>query len=429
MYETELTRSLNIQYPIFLAPMAGGISTADLVAAVSNAGGLGNLGAGYLTPEQLRSAIREIKERTDKPFGVNLFIPELPTESDESIGQMTNCLDQYRDQFGIALHPMIPKYSESFEEQVQVILEEKIPVFSFTFGIPPQGVIQSMKQRGIRIIGTATTVREAKQLESAGVDAIVAQGSEAGGHRGTFLKNDSDALIGTMALVPQIVDHVSIPVIASGGIMDGRGLAASLLLGAEAVQMGTAFLACPESGAHSAYKQKILTSDEDTTEVTRAYSGKPARGIQTDFMKDMNQYNGTIPAYPIQNAMTRDIRQAAAKANNPEYMSLWAGQGLRLANDLPAAVIVKQTIQQANILAERMSKRGKEAAEESQPDNGFLSGLSAPARRALEHHGVTSLQLLSAYSEKDILKFHGMGPASLPKLRNALQEKGLSFKN
>ncbi|SDW07549.1 nitronate monooxygenase family protein [Paenibacillus sp. CF384] len=353
MLETELTRMLGIQYPLFLAPMAGGPATPELAAAVSNAGGLGNLGGAYLTPDQLRSTIRRTRELTDRPFGVNLFVPELPEEQEGEVGQMTTELNKYRAQLGIELNPSIPKSSESFQEQVQVLLEEEVSIFSFTFGIPPHDMLQAMKQRGIVIIGTATTVEEAIRLEAAGVDAIAAQGSEAGGHRGTFLKSDSDALVGTMALIPQIVDHVSIPVIASGGIMDGRGLAASLVLGATAVQMGTAFLACPESGAHEVYKHKILTSHEDSTAITRVYSGKPARGIQTTFMNDMDQYSGIIPAFPIQNVMTRDIRQAAARANNPEYMSLWAGQGLRLASNHSAAEIVEQTMDQAKALLKK----------------------------------------------------------------------------
>ncbi|MFC3747003.1 NAD(P)H-dependent flavin oxidoreductase [Paenibacillus sp. GCM10012306] len=350
MFETELTRTLKIRYPIFQAPMAGGPTTPELVAAVSNAGGLGNLGAGYLTPEQIRSTIHKIRERTDKPFGVNLFVPEQPEECEEAVVQMMDQLNKYHVRYGITQNPVTPKTLVSFDEQVQVLLEEKVPVFSFTFGIPAQDVIQAMKQQGTVVIGTATTVEEARHLELAGVNAIVAQGYEAGGHRGTFLKNVSESLIGTMALVPQIVDYVSVPVIASGGIMDGRGLVASLALGAGAVQMGTAFLACPESGAHHTYKQKILSSNEDSTEITWAYSGKAARGIVTKFMNDMHQYSGTIPAYPIQNALTRELRQAAAKANDPEYMSLWAGQGLRLASKQPAETIVKQIIEQASIV-------------------------------------------------------------------------------
>jgi nitronate monooxygenase len=359
MLETELTRSLHIRYPLFQAPMAGGPTTPELAAAVSNAGGLGNLGAGYLKPEEIRSAIREIRRRTDRPFGVNLFVPGPSAESEETISRMTEHLNPYRAELGIPLNPPIPPISESFEEQAHVLLEENIPVFSFTFGIPPRSIIEAFKKNGTFVIGTATTVEEARLLEAAGVDAITAQGSEAGGHRGSFLKGGPSSLVGTMALVPQVVDHVSVPVIAAGGIMDGRGLVASLALGAAAVQMGTAFLASAESGASAIHKQMILSSNEDDTDLTSAYTGKAARGIQTRFMNEMRSYPGAIPAYPIQNALTRDIRQAAAKSNNPEFMSLWAGQGLRLAVDQPAAVIVQRTIEQARALIGRFLSDGE----------------------------------------------------------------------
>lgn len=354
MMKTELTRKFKIDFPIIQAPMAGGPTTPSLVASVSNAGGLGSLGAGYLSPDQIRIAIREIKQRTDRPFSVNLFVPEQSVTSEDTVIKMNDHLNKYREELGLARATAIPSLSESFEDQVSVLLDEHVAVFSFTFGIPPLHVIHAMKQKGIDVVGTATTVNEAIALESAGVDAIVAQGSEAGGHRGSFLTSFGDSMIGTMALVPQIVDAASVPVIASGGIMDGRGLVASLALGASAVQMGTAFLASDESGAHAVYKQKIMSSNEDSTAVMHFYSGKPARGIVTDFMKDMRYYEGEIPAYPIQNALTRDIRQAASKANDPAYLSLWAGQGLRLATDQEAAKIVKQTVDQANSLMKRM---------------------------------------------------------------------------
>lgn len=355
MLETQLTRLLGIKYPIIQAPMAGGPTTPELVAAVSNAGGLGSLGAGYLTPEQIRSTIREIRKLTDRPFAVNLFIPGETNTSEVTIQKMTEVLNGYREKLGIAASPVIAKFEESFAEQVQVVMEEAVPVFSFTFGIPSPDILVALKQRGVVLVGTATTVEEAVQLELAGVHAIAAQGSEAGGHRGTFMKKAKDALIGTMALVPQIVDRVAMPVIASGGIMDGRGLVASLALGAAAVQMGTAFLACPESGAHAAFKEKVLEADETSTAITDAYSGRAARGIQTAFMSEMQDYTGVIPEYPIQNAMTRDIRGAAARANNPEYMSLWAGQGLRLAGKHTAAETVELVMEQAAALVGRMS--------------------------------------------------------------------------
>ncbi|MCL6445860.1 MAG: nitronate monooxygenase, partial [Alicyclobacillus sp.] len=168
----------------------------------------------------------------------------------------------------------------------------------------------------------------------------------AGGHRGTFLSEVPRSLIGTLALVPQVVDHVSVPVIAAGGIMDGRGLVASLVLGAAAVQMGSAFLACPESGAHALYKERVLASTEDSTEITWVYSGKAARGIRTSFMEEMKEDPGTVLPYPVQNALTQDIRRAAAQQNNPEYMSLWAGQGLRMATRRTAAEVIRETIDQ-----------------------------------------------------------------------------------
>ncbi|TLS50063.1 DUF561 domain-containing protein [Paenibacillus antri] len=359
MFQTEITRMLDIRHPILQAPMAGGPTTPDLAAAVSNAGGLGSIGAGYLAPDRIRDTIREIRQRTDRPFGINLFVPEQPCTSEATIAEMNDFLNSFRVELGIASNPSTPKSAESFEDQIRILLEESVPVVSFTFGMPSEDVIQALKARGTTVLGTATTVEEAQALEAAGVHAIVAQGSESGGHRGTFLKDAADALIGTMALVPQVVEHVSVPVVAAGGIMDGRGLIASLALGASAIQMGTAFLASPESGAHPAYKQKIMSSTEDCTEVTYAYSGKAARGIRTKFMEEFRNYQGAIPPYPIQNAMTRDIRQTAAQANLPEYMSLWAGQGLRLADDRSAASIIDRTIEQANDVVGMISTLGK----------------------------------------------------------------------
>ncbi|MFD2330952.1 NAD(P)H-dependent flavin oxidoreductase [Cohnella sp. GCM10020058] len=355
--ETSFTRRLGIPHPIVQAPMAGGPATPELAATVSNAGGLGSLGAGYWSPAQIRDAIRAVRRRTDRPFAVNLFVPERPgtKATDDDVSAMNAHLNAYRAKLGIEPDPALPANAVSFEDQLQVLLEEEVPVFSFTFGIPPAETIEALKRRGIVIVGTATTIAEGIRLEAAGVDAIVAQGSEAGGHRGTFLSEAADALIGTLALVPQLADRVSVPVIASGGIMDGRGLAASLALGASAAQMGTAFLASPESGAHAAHKRLVLSSAEDATAVTVAYSGKAARGIRTDFMRDMHAYPGTIPDYPIQNALTRDIRQAAAQADDPSLMSLWAGQGLRLATAQAAADIVNRTVAEAQAAIGKLS--------------------------------------------------------------------------
>jgi nitronate monooxygenase len=341
---TNVSEILKIEYPILQAGMAGGITTPELVAAVSNAGGLGMLGAGYMTPEQIRDAIREIRDRTDRPFGINLFVPEQVSESPENIARMNKHLATYRQQLGLMSEPDITKYAESFEDQLAVVFEEHVPVFSFTFGIPSPNIIREIKNQGIVVVGTATTVREAVTLEQNGVDLIVAQGNEAGGHRGTFLGPWQESLVGLMALLPQMVDQVHVPVIAAGGIMDARAIVASLVLGASAVQMGTAFLTCTESGAHPCYKEALLASTDESTVITRAFSGKPARGIKNLFIVEMEQYTGEIPAYPIQNALTREIRQAAAKQNRTEWMSLWAGQASAMCKTQSATELMRDLV-------------------------------------------------------------------------------------
>jgi nitronate monooxygenase len=276
-----MLKTLNLTYPIIQAGMAGGATTPNLVASVSNTGALGTLGAGYMSPNQIRTAIHLIREQTTNPFAVNLFIPEPAQElpDQKQINHMNQILNTYRKQLNIPESPHVTEFSESFEEQLVAVIEEKVPILSFTFGIPSPSVIQELKRHHIILIGTATTVGEAITLEQQGIDMIVAQGSEAGGHRGSFIKDHTQSMIGTMALVPQIVDRVSLPVIAAGGIMDGRGMAAALALGASGVQMGTAFLTCEESGAHPSYKEALLNSGDDQTAITLAFSGKAARGL------------------------------------------------------------------------------------------------------------------------------------------------------
>ncbi len=344
-FKTRVTELLHIQYPLIQAPMAGGVTTPKLVAAVSNSGGLGSLGAGYMSKEQMKEAVREIRSLTDKPFAVNLFIPE-PESAPEIKDEMMAVLDGYRRELGLPPGIDASKFAEPFAEQLEAVLEEKVPVFSFTFGIPARETIRALKQQGITVIGTATTVREAVKLEESGVDLIVGQGSEAGGHRGTFLGPYQDALVGTMALIPQMVDHVQVPVIAAGGIMDGRGIAAARILGAEGVQMGSAFLACEESGAHEAYKNAILTSTDDSTVITKAFSGKAARGIKNRFIQEMAEKESILSPYPLQNALTKEIRQAAAKANRAEFMSLWAGQASAMAARKTAGQLVSDLVEQ-----------------------------------------------------------------------------------
>lgn len=350
---TEATRLLGIEHPVIQAPMAGGPTTPALVAAVSNAGGLGSLGAGYLPPEELRERVKEIRNQTDAPFNINLFVPP-PFEADPvSIERSNELLAPYRQELGIGAPERSSSFEESFDDQLAVVIEEGVPVFSFAFGVPDEKHLHALRGAGITTVGTATTVREGLALQAAGVDAAVAQGSEAGGHRGTFLGESGDAMIGTMALVPALIDALSMPVVASGGIMDGRGLAAALTLGAGAVQMGTAFLAAQESGAHPEFKEAVLEAGEDATAITRAFSGRAARGIKNRFLLEMAAHETTLPPYPVQNALTKDVRGAAREKNRPEFMSLWAGQGVRLARPLLAARIVEETMEQAEAILSR----------------------------------------------------------------------------
>jgi len=336
-----LTQMLGCEHPVIQAPMAGGGDTPELVAAVGNAGGFGFIGAAYLTPEQIVDSAQRVRALTPRPFGINLFAP-LPAPPEQSLDAAIARLAPYHAELGLPppAAPQVP--ADPFDAQLAAALGSGASAISFTFGLLPMAAVTAIQARGLRLIGTATTVAEAIALRDSGVDAIVAQGSEAGGHRGTFLGDFGDAQIGTLALVPQVVDAVSVPVIASGGIMDGRGIAAALALGAGAVQLGTAFLTCSEAGVAEVYKDAILRSPETATRITRAFSGRPARGIVNRFMTGIDADADAIAPFPVQNVITRPMRRAAAKQGRAEFLSLWAGQGLRLARRQSAAELIER---------------------------------------------------------------------------------------
>jgi len=351
MLQNEMTKRLKIAYPIIQAPMAGGITTSKLVAETSNAGGLGMIGAGYMSPTQMREQMKEIKQLTSKSFGINLFVPNPFHVSEDSIKAANQALAPIRqqlqlpskDNFEIADYKEI---LETFKEQIKVVIEEQVPICSFTFGIPSQEVIAELKQHNVTLIGTATTVMEAVKNEEAGMDMVVIQGSEAGGHRGGFLdqEQESSDSVGLMSLLPQVVDAIRIPAIAAGGIMDGRGVAASICLGAQGVQMGTAFLTCIESGAHQVHKEAILRISEDQTVFTRSFSGKWARGIKNHFILEMQNHEVSLPDFPVQNTLTQDIRKAAAAESNPDFMSLWSGQNIGLAKSQSVKSLIENMV-------------------------------------------------------------------------------------
>jgi nitronate monooxygenase len=340
---TALTEMLQLSSPIIQAPMAGGGDTVELVAAVSNAGGLGSIGAAYLTPAQLTERAAAVRARTTRPFAINLFSPTpAPAAGAEQVESAAQYISAYYRELGLREPQLSGLTAISFDEQLEACLATDAVLFSFTFGCLAPSAIERARRRGKLVAGTATTAREADALVAAGVDAIIAQGSEAGGHRGTFNGDFESGMIGTMALTPQIVNLVRIPVIASGGIMDGRGIAAALVLGAAGVQMGTAFLTCPEAGVSEAYKNAIFAATEDQTRITLAFSGRPARGIVNRMLSDYAKSPEKILPFPLQNALTRPLRTQASKAGRPEFLSLWSGQALRMARRLPAAELVAQ---------------------------------------------------------------------------------------
>lgn len=326
--------------PIIQAPMAGGVSTPELAAAVSNAGGLGFLAGGYKTAEAMKKEIHELRTLTDRPFGVNVFVPGDKTVDEKALERYRAVLESEAERLGASVGE--PKWDDDdWEAKFDVLLEERVPVVSFTFGCPDKEVIAALQKAGSFVMVTVTSREEACMAAEAGANALCVQGEEAGGHRASF-GNDpkKDGALELFPLLARVRAAVRVPLAAAGGIMDGRGIAAALKAGASVVQLGTAFLRCPESGAHPLHKQALADPRFVETAVTRAFTGRPARGLVNRFMAE---YRALAPAaYPHVHHMTKPLRAAAAKAGDPEGMSLWAGTGYRLARELPAAELVEE---------------------------------------------------------------------------------------
>jgi len=332
--------------PVVLGPMAGGPSTPALASAVSNAGGLGSLGGGYLSPAQLRTDVRAVAAATDRPFAVNLFAPEQPAVDPGAVARAVAVLAPYRAELGMPPQEVPAVFAEPFEDQLDVVVSERVPIVTFTFGMLPEGAMVALHDAGAIVGGTATTVAEARSLEGAGVDFVCAQGAEAGGHRGSFLGSGTDDLIGLVSLVPQVCDAVDVPVVAAGGIGDGRGIAAALVLGACAAQLGTAFLLCDEAGTSAPYRAAVEHARPEDTTITTAFSGRRARGIANRLARDLAGRTD-LPPYPVLNALTRDLRRRAAEAGDASLLSLWCGQGVGLVGPAPAAVLVGELVDRA----------------------------------------------------------------------------------
>lgn len=340
-----LTHKFGISLPIIQAPMAG-VSTPAMAAAVSNAGGLGSLGLGAMGAEQARAAIRETQTLTSRPFNVNLFC-HVPAVSNPAVDdRWLAYLEPFFREFHATLPATLPEIYTSFNvdlDMLTMLLEERPPVVSFHFGLPPASHIEALRSAGIILLASATNLDEARQIEAAGLDAVIAQGIEAGGHRGMFDPAIKDEGLTTLSLTRLLVRETGLPVIAAGGIMDGAGIAAVLALGAGAAQLGTAFVACPESAADEAHRAALLGERAKYTAFTTAISGRPARGIVNRFTAIGDEpERPAIPAYPFAYVVGKALNRAATKAGSAEFAAHWAGQAAYFSRAMPAAELVTQ---------------------------------------------------------------------------------------
>jgi nitronate monooxygenase len=342
---TPVTRLLRLDYPIFQGPFGGGYSTPALAAAVSNGGGLGAYGAVGLDPERIAEVVGAIRALTTRPFAINLWVPihgqDDAVVTREAFARAAQRIAPFAREHGLDAPAPVSR-RPTFEAQVEALLRAATPVYSFVMGVPDAAVLAEVRKSGAASIGTATTVDEAVALEAAGCDVVVASGSDAGGHRGSFLRPVDQSLVGTLSLVPQIASRVRIPVVAAGGIADGRGIAAALALGAAGVQIGTAFLATHESGAPAAHKALLGTEGARSTRLTRAFSGRHARGIDNELMRALEEHPEDILTYPVQYEATGPLRRAAGKAGRAEHLALWAGQSAALARSISAGELLQR---------------------------------------------------------------------------------------
>ncbi|WP_445505067.1 NAD(P)H-dependent flavin oxidoreductase [Microvirga sp. G4-2] len=339
---------LGNEIPIIQAPMAGA-NLSDMVIAVSEAGGLGSLPCALLSHDKAREELSRIRRKTSKPINVNFFCHQAPDFDAEREAAWKQRLRNYYLELGLDPEmPTPPSTRAPFDEAFLSLVEEFTPeVVSFHFGLPQQGLLKRVKDTGAKVLSSATTVDEARWLEGEGCDAIIAQGFEAGGHRGIFLTEDLSTQVGTMALVPQVADAVKIPVIAAGGIADARGIVAAFALGASAVQMGTAYLFTPEATISSVHRQALKGNDVEKTALTNVFTGRPARGIVNRIMREVGPLSAAAPQFPLAGGALAPLRQKSEPLGLGDFMPLWSGQSARLCCELPAGELTKRLAQEA----------------------------------------------------------------------------------
>lgn len=356
--QTDLCKMLQIEHPIVQAPMAGA-TTVPLVTAVCEAGALGGFGHAYTEPDAMREDAGALRSRSLQPFAINLFAAPTPSEPPEA--QQQEAIAAVRGDFerlGLPVPTRIPPaYAPDRVQQIEVICDVRPAVLTLHLGDMTPETLARIRSVGVRLGGSATSVREARHLEALGVDFIIAQGFEAGGHRGTFLHDPEHVLTGTLALVRQIVHAVRLPVVAAGGIMDGAAIAAVLALGAQAAQLGTAFLLCPESGVPEVHRQAITDMDGDETALTRVFSGKPARGVRNRLIARHEETPLPLLPFPVQQKLIAPLRAASARAGSPDYIAGWSGQAGSLARRLPAKDLVHTLVEEACDTIERLHRR------------------------------------------------------------------------
>jgi len=351
--KTKFTKLFGVDYPIIQGPFGGGLSSVELTFTVSNAGGLGSFGGQPFSASEIMETCNELRKFTNKPFNINLWVNDrdarLTTFGDDDYKKLTSLFKPYFNELGLPIPERPTDLGPKFEDQIEAIYEAKPAVFSFVYGIPSSNILENCKRLGIKTVGAATTVDEAIALENAGVDAIVATGMEAGGHRVSFLRSAEDSLTGTFALIPQIADNVKIPIIAAGGIADAKGIKAALTLGADAVQMGTAFLATSQSNASQDHKDLLFTTKAKYTTLTKVFTGRLSRGIKNRLTEELKNQEDLFAPYPLQSKFMGMLKAYPASAqSNPDFKSYWAGQSASLLKHRDARILIETLIAEMN---------------------------------------------------------------------------------
>ncbi len=354
--QNNFTKALNIKYPIIQAPMASAASI-ELASEVSNAGGLGSLGLSYHKIENILPDYKKILSKTNHSINLNFMTHKEPSKNDIKAKKYMNEVKKYYEEYKVAEIPNLINTTETFnKEHLELLLEMNPKIVSFHFGLPQQDYIQSIKNQNIYIISSATTVKEAKILEDSGADAIIAQGYEAGGHRGTFASSYKEGEIGLFSLLPQVVEATSVPVIAAGGIANGKGIAAALMLGAQGVQIGTAFLSCPEASVHPLWKDAISNASTRDTRITSAFTGRPARGIVNRLVIDMENKNDIIPDFPTVGSVIKPLANIAATNGKDDFLSLWAGQSAPMNRNISASELIELLAEETSLIFNNLIK-------------------------------------------------------------------------